>query len=45
MARRATSENQARLARPEGSTTSAASSGPAAVPALPPTWKIDWARP
>lgn len=23
----------------------AASSGPMAVPALPPTWKVDWARP
>ncbi|OIQ82097.1 hypothetical protein GALL_361300 [mine drainage metagenome] len=38
-------ENQARLAWPCGTMNAAASSGPSAVPALPPTWKIDCARP
>ena len=38
-------ENQAMLPRPSGTTIAAASSGPMAAPILPPTWKIDWAKP
>src|SRR3569832_1955398 len=45
MASNAKSENTARLFWPCGSTTQAASSGPNDAPALPPTWKIDCARP
>ncbi|OIQ70008.1 hypothetical protein GALL_483860 [mine drainage metagenome] len=45
MASNATSENQAMLRWPCGSTIHAASSGPVAVPAFPPTWKIDCASP
>ena len=45
IASNAKSENTARLFWPCGSTTQAASSGPKAAPALPPTWKIDCARP
>ncbi len=41
----ASTENQAMLGCPSGSTTKAASSGPSAVPVLPPTWKNDWAKP
>ena len=41
----ATSENQAMLACPRGSTMKAASSGPIAEPTLPPTWNTDCARP
>ena len=33
------------LAWPHGTTTKAARSGPSADPALPPTWKSDWASP
>src|SRR5277367_7124091 len=45
MASRAASVNQARLACPCGMMIQAASSGPIALPALPPTWKIDCANP
>ena len=45
MPRRAASENQAMLPWPCGSTMKAASKGPMAWPALPPTWKIDCANP
>src|SRR4051794_10251707 len=41
----AAAENQAMLACPFGTTTRAASSGPIAEPALPPTWKSDCASP
>ena len=41
----ASTENQATLDWPSGSTTQAASSGPRAVPVLPPTWNSDWAKP
>ena len=41
----ATIENQPRLAWPNGMTMKAASSGPMALPALPPTWNSDCARP
>src|SRR4051794_6694323 len=41
----APSESQAMLAWPRGITMNAASSGPMAVPVLPPTWKSDWAKP
>src|SRR2546427_1985823 len=41
----ASSEHQARLDRPYGTTRNAASSGPSAEPALPPTWNSDCARP
>ena len=37
IANNATKANQARLPWPKGNTTSAASNGPEAVPALPPT--------
>ena len=39
------SENQAMLRWPWGSTMNAASNGPSAEPALPPTWKNDCAKP
>ncbi len=45
MARSAAAENQDRLSCPLGITSQAASSGPVAVPTLPPTWKMDCARP
>ena len=45
MPRSASTENQAIDGWPNGSTTKAASSGPIAVPVLPPTWNTDWARP
>ena len=38
-------ENQAMLGWPNGTMMAAASSGPIAVPRLPPTWKIDCAKP
>src|SRR5687768_3676222 len=38
-------ENHAMLPCPRGSTMKAASSGPSAEPALPPTWKNDCANP
>ena len=41
----AAAENAATLGRPNGMMTQAAASGPMAWPALPPTWKIDWAKP
>ena len=41
----ASTENQATLGWPSGSTMKAASSGPIAVPVLPPTWNSDWAKP
>ena len=41
----ASTENQAMLDWPNGSTTQAASSGPRAEPVLPPTWNSDWAKP
>ena len=41
----AASVNQARLACPCGMMIQAASSGPIALPAFPPTWNIDCARP
>src|ERR1700719_2544485 len=45
MATRATAENQLTLYCPLGTIINAARSGPSEVPALPPTWKIDWANP
>ena len=45
IASKAAPENQAMLLWPCGITTQAASSGPIELPALPPTWKIDCARP
>ncbi len=45
MANAANSPNQATWAWPNGITMAAASSGPKALPALPPTWKVDCARP
>ncbi len=42
---RATIENQAIEGCPKGMTTTAARSGPMALPPLPPTWKMDWANP
>jgi hypothetical protein len=45
IARSATAENQAMLPCPNGTTMKAASSGPKAVPALPPTWNTDCASP
>ena len=45
MARSAASPNHPRLPRPLGRTNSAASKGPSATPAFPPTWKSDCARP
>src|SRR5450432_78020 len=45
MASRAASVNQARLACPCGMMIQAASRGPIALPAFPPTWNIDCARP
>ena len=45
MARIAAKANQPIEACPKGMTTSAASSGPMAPPALPPTWNIDCASP
>ena len=45
MANSATSENQEMLPCPRGTTTKAASSGPSAWPACPPTWNSDWANP
>jgi hypothetical protein len=41
----AVTANHAMLRWPFGSTTNAASSGPIAEPALPPTWKSDCAKP
>ncbi len=41
----AAAENHAMLCWPCGMTTSAASSGPSAEPALPPTWNTDCASP
>ena len=38
-------ENQAMLGWPKGTTISAASSGPIDVPALPPSWNTDCAKP
>ncbi|MOA36926.1 hypothetical protein D3C78_1584840 [compost metagenome] len=37
--------NQATLRWPNGTITAAASSGPMAVPVLPPTWNTDCAKP
>ena len=45
MARMAAIENHAMLACPLGTTMNAASNGPIADPAFPPTWKSDCARP
>ena len=45
MARSATNANHAMLCCPWGMTINAASSGPNALPAFPPTWKMDCARP
>ena len=45
MANSATSENQTIEPWPRGRMMKAASSGPIAPPRLPPTWKIDCARP
>ena len=45
MATSAASPNQAMAPCPCGMTTAAASSGPTALPVLPPTWKIDCASP
>src|SRR3984893_14470827 len=45
MASMAASANHARLACPCGMMIQAASNGPIALPALPPTWKMDCARP
>src|SRR5215831_13524407 len=45
IASRATTENQAMLRCPAGSTINAASSGPSDEPVLPPTWKSDCANP
>src|ERR1700674_1981249 len=42
---KAATENQAMLDCPLGSTMKAASKGPSASPALPPTWKSDCAKP
>src|SRR5271167_4897166 len=41
----AASANHARLGCPFGMMIQAASSGPSALPALPPTWNIDCAKP
>ena len=43
-ATRAASANQPTACCPKGITISAVSSGPTALPPLPPTWKIDCAR-
>ena len=45
MARSAAIPNHPMLSRPRGSTHSAASKGPQAPPAFPPTWKSDCAKP
>src|SRR6202035_1687222 len=45
IARKAIEENQAMLGCPNGTTIMAASSGPIEVPALPPTWNTDCAKP
>ena len=45
MARKAIEENQAMLGWPNGTTISAASSGPIEVPKLPPSWNTDCAKP
>ena len=45
MARNAAAENQARLAWPRGTMMNAASNGPSAPPACPPTWKMPCASP
>src|SRR5687767_14326629 len=45
IAARAAAENQATLRWPRGTTTKAASRGPIAEPALPPTWNSDCAKP
>ena len=45
MARRAASVNHASVAWPCGMMIQAASNGPIALPAFPPTWKIDCASP
>ena len=39
------SANHATLCWPYGTITAAATSGPIALPVLPPTWKIDCAKP
>ncbi len=41
----ATRPNQATLSLPCGTITAAATSGPSALPVLPPTWNSDCARP
>ena len=41
----ASTVKSATLRWPSGSTTKAASSGPIAVPVLPPTWNTDCAKP
>src|SRR5690606_30523681 len=41
----ASSENHSTCSCPRGMTMTAASSGPSAVPKLPPTWNSDWAKP
>lgn len=45
MARNAIEENQAMLPCPNGTTISAASTGPIEVPKLPPSWNTDCAKP
>ena len=45
MARKAIVENQAIEGWPNGTTISAASSGPIEVPKLPPSWNTDCAKP
>ena len=45
MAASATTAKSAMLPCPRGTTMKAASSGPSAVPPLPPIWNRDWAKP
>src|ERR1700730_1055209 len=45
IATRAITENQPILLCPLGTMINAANKGPSDVPALPPTWNIDWASP
>src|SRR5260370_18581026 len=45
IATRPTKENQPILLCPLGTMINAANKGPSDVPALPPTWNIDWASP